>query len=555
MIRTFNTHLIRPQKELTSSLWDFTPCDGELSGKHFSVATPSCWESYPGFESYRGEGIYTTEFETEGNIRLEMKGVSHTATVYLDDVEIMHHYNAYTTFDAVIKNLSAGKHVLKIKADNRFSKNSALHIPNDYMAYGGINRPVVLENIKDIYINRIQVTPFFKDSNWNIDIEVFISNISTALQTADVSIDVADQNFTWSNTEIPADTTISLSTTLQFSKVDAWTPESPKLYEITSTISQDSVICDDLIDRFGFREISIKGKQILLNGNSIRIKGVCRHEDHPQFCCALPYSAMDYDLALIKDLGANSVRTSHYPNDEIFLDLCDEQGILIWEENHARGLSVEDMKNPNFEPQAEQVIKEMIPAHYNHPSIYIWGILNECASDTEYGKKCYEKQLSLIKKLDKSRLHSFASCKFKTDICFGLPDVVSYNIYPLWYHDTPVDEYIDDLYKWIQSETNGAGKPFLITETGAGGLYGYRNPTHAKWTEEYQAEALEKQISSVLNYPDCCGLYIWQFCDIRICEEWFNIRPRSMNNKGIVDEYRRPKLSYNMVKHLFETLK
>ena len=145
--------------------------------------------------------------------------------------------------------------------------------------------------------------------------------------------------------------------------------------------------------------------------------------------------------------------TVFFPYDERFLDLCDEQGILIWEENHARGLSENNMKNENFERQAEQVIHEMIEAHYNHPCIYIWGILNECASDSEYGKECYQKQFNLIRSMDVSRPCSFASCKFKTDICFGLPDVVSYNIYPLWYHDTPADEYLNDLYQWIQKET------------------------------------------------------------------------------------------------------
>ena len=314
---------------------------------------------------------------------------------------------------------------------------------------------------------------------------------------------------------------------------------------------QDGVETDDLIDRFGFREITVQGKEILLNGEKLTIKGVCRHEDHPQFGCALPYEAMAADLEWIKDLGANSVRTAHYPNDERFLDLCDEQGILIWEENHARGLSEEDMRNPNFERQAEQVIDEMIEAHYNHPCIYIWGILNECASDSEYGKECYRKQFEKIRILDTSRPCSFASCKFKTDICFGLPDVVSYNIYPLWYHDTPVEEYLDDLYQWIQKETEGRGKPFLVTEIGAGGIYGYRNSRHSKWTEEYQAEALKKQLAAVLDYKDCAGVYIWQFCDIRVSDEWFGGRPRTMNNKGIVDEYRRPKLCYDVVKGCF----
>ena len=333
--------------------------------------------------------------------------------------------------------------------------------------------------------------------------------------------------------------------------VEEWMPEHPKLYEINTVLYQNGEAVDDLIDRFGFREVTLQNKRICINGKPVRIKGFCRHEDHPQFGCALPLEAMAYDLDLIQDLGANSVRTSHYPNDERFLDLCDERGILVWEENHARGLSLEDMQNPNFEPQAENVIREMIMAHYNHPSIYIWGILNECASETEYGKECYEKQFDLIRSMDQTRPCSFASCKFKTDICFGLPDVVSYNIYPHWYHDTPIKEYLEDLYQWVQDETEGKGKPFLITEIGAGGIYGYRTPYEVKWTEEYQAKTVREQISTVLENQNCCGVYIWQFCDVRVSEEWFHIRPRCMNNKGIVDEYRRRKLSYQAVKDVY----
>ena len=264
-------------------------------------------------------------------------------------------------------------------------------------------------------------------------------------------------------------------------------------------------------------------------------------------------AAMAYDLTLIKDLGANSVRTTHYPNDERFLDMCDEMGILVWEENHARGLNEEAMMNPFFEPQAEQVITEMIESHYNHPCIYIWGILNECASETEYGRKCYAAQFELIRKMDTTRPCSFASCRIKNDICLDLPDVVSFNIYPRWYLDIPVKEYLDDLYEWIQDDTPGTGKPFLITETGAGGLYGYRNPEHSKWTEEYQAYALEKQLTSILANSGCMGVYIWQFCDNRVSEECFAGRPRTMNNKGIVDEFRRHKLSYDVVKRIYQS--
>lgn len=561
MIRTFDTHKVRKQRELTGRLWQFTPCQGEYAGRQYQVATPSCFESYPDFGGYRGEGIYKTTFQGRGNLRFEFKGVSHTATVRLDGREIAKHYNAYTIFDVVLTNIPDGEHTLEIKADNRFSEESALHIPNDYMSYGGITRPVVLEQIADVYLKQVHVTPFFSNGVWSAEVEAVVANVSNAVQNCKVRADIARENVQetvqgtvqWEEVELAPGEQRTLARTLTFPDVEEWSMESPSLYYVNAVVEQNGVPTDDLIDRFGFRQVGMEGKRILINGKAVRIKGFCRHEDHPQFGCALPFSAMAADLALIRHLGANSVRTSHYPNDEVFLDLCDEQGILVWEENHARGLSLENMQNPNFEPQAEQVIREMIPAHYNHPSIYIWGILNECASETEYGKECYAKQLSLIKELDQSRLHSFASCKFKTDICFGLPDVVSYNIYPQWYHDTPAQEYLDDLYRWVQEETEGKGKPFLITEIGAGGIYGYRNPYHSKWTEEYQADTLEKQVKAVLGYEDCCGVYIWQFCDVRISEEWFGTRPRTMNNKGIVDEYRRRKLSYDVVKGIFES--
>lgn len=553
MIRTFDTHKVRKQRELTGRLWQFTPCQGEHAGEQYQVATPSCFESYPDFGGYRGEGIYKTSFRAGGNLRLEFKGVSHTAKVWLDGKEIAGHYNAYTIFDAVLFQVPYGEHVLEVKADNRFSEESALHIPNDYMSYGGITRPVVLEQIADVYLKGLHVTPVREDDLWKAKVETAVKNISGISQKCRVRVEIEEENVQWEEMELSPGEERILTATLSFGQAEEWSMENPKLYYINAVLEQNGIPTDDLIDRFGFRTVEMEGKRILINKKAVRIKGFCRHEDHPQFGCALPFAAMAADLDLIEHLGANSVRTSHYPNDEIFLDLCDERGILVWEENHARGLSLENMQNPNFEPQAEQVIREMIPAHYNHPCIYIWGILNECASETEYGKECYAKQLSLIKELDQSRLHSFASCKFKTDICFGLPDVVSYNIYPKWYHETPVEEYLDDLYQWVQSETQGRGKPFLITEIGAGGIYGYRNAYHSKWTEEYQAETLESQVKAVLEYEDCCGVYIWQFCDVRISEEWFGTRPRTMNNKGVVDEYRRRKLSYDVVKSVFES--
>ena len=548
MIRTFRQHTIRPQQELTGKLWHFTPLQGERACEAFPVPTPSCWEKYPGFGLYRGEGRYETRLAGSGNLRIECKGVSHTATVWLDGEQIAAHYNAYTAFHAVVKDVPAGEHTLAIVADNRFSEQSALHVPNDYMSYGGISRPVVLEQIGDAFIEYVHVTPAKIDGVWHVHVRICVH----ALKSAPVllRVRIAEEELIFDVQSLPEGERI-FEGDMRFSDVTAWSPEAPVLYTVTATLEREGVPFDDLIDRFGFREVAVSGKNILLNGVPLRIKGVCRHEDHPQYGCALPFAAMAYDLALIRDLGANSVRTAHYPNDEVFLDLCDELGILVWEENHARGLSLEQMQNPNFERQALEVTREMVTQHYNHPSIYIWGILNECASDSEYGKFCYQEQFACIRALDRSRPRSFASCKFKTDICFGLPEVVSYNIYPKWYHNTPAGEYLADLYDWVQRETEGAGKPFLVTEIGAGGLYGYRSPYATKWSEEFQAKTLREQLEAVLSFEDCAGVYIWQFCDIRISEEWWGGRPRTMNNKGIVDEYRRLKLCYEVVKETF----
>lgn len=553
MIRTFKTHDVRKQMELTESLWEFEPCAGNYAGQKFPVAVPGCWENHPLFADYRGEGIYRKTFQAQGNVRIECKGVSHTATVYLDGHEIGHHYNAYTPFSVVVSDLEPGRHMLEIKADNRFHKDSALHVPNDYMSYGGISRGVVVEELSDLYLEYVHVKTYRENEQWHVQVKAAVNVLKIRQNDEDITIQgkIKDTAFEWKLTDT-AKKHYEFCTDLKIDGIEEWSPETPVLYQVELQMLREDEVIDDLIERFGFREICVQGKYILLNGKKLRIKGVCRHEDHPDYGCALPYQTIYNDLVLIRQMGANSIRTAHYPNDEIFLDLCDELGILVWEENHARGLEEDRMKHPLFEEQAEQVIREMIFYHYNHPCIFIWGILNECASETLFGRSCYEKQFQLIREMDDSRPCIFASCKFFGDICFDLPDVVSCNLYPRWYVDKPVRDYLNEVYDWIVEDGNGKGKPFIVSEIGAGGLYGCHNAYHGKWTEEYQADALSEQVSECLKFSESIGVYIWQFCDVRVSSEWFAGRPREMNNKGVVDEYRRPKAAYGRVKEIFE---
>lgn len=553
MIRTFCTNKIRKVYEMSDSIWKFIPCDGEFTGREYPVVVPCCWENLPDFSAYRGVGVFTKEFEAEGTIRMVFKGVSHTAKVCVDGKEVGTHYNAYTPFSVLVEELKSGLHKLEVYVDNRFSESSALHVPNDYMSYGGISRGVVLEYLGKAYVEYIHAIPVLTDKGWKAKITTKVTSVAKEQNSYTLDISLEGMESKKEHITLKPGEEKEIEVELQATSAQTWEMENPQLYRVSAVLFDENGPVDDLIERIGFRVVAVDGKDILLNGKKIRIKGFCRHEDHPMYGCALPFAAIQQDIQIATDLGANAIRTSHYPNDELFLDLCDEQGILVWEENHARGLSLEQMENPNFEYQAEKCIQEMINAHINHPSIIIWGILNECASDTEYGYECYKKQYDLIQKLDSSRPRSSASCKFKTDICFGLPEIVSYNLYPEWYHDTKATEYVSDIYNWVQDYSEGSGKPFLVTEIGAGAIYGYRTPSMAKWSEEYQARTLENQIIAVLEQKGCSGIFIWQFCDVRISSEWFSNRPRTMNNKGIVDEYRRRKLSYDVVKRLFNS--
>jgi len=556
MFRTFCTHEIRGVIDLSGSGWFFSPAEGEHQGIKVPVTIPCCWENIPQFSAYRGIGRFSRRFNGGGDIRLVFEGVSHTGTVYVDGVRIGTHYNAFTAFDFVVRNLEEGAHLLEVDADNRFSEASALHIPNDYMTYGGITRGVRLEHIHNVYIAYLHAVPErHSDGKWTVHFSVQLKNIGEQAFDGTIKLEI---NGLKADCTLPVHVEENSDTILEADLSPAedpgvWSPETPVLYKVSAVLAQNEISVDDLIDRIGFRTFTVSGQDLLLNGKKLRIKGFCRHEDHPMYGCALPLAAISQDLQIISDLGANAVRCTHYPNDPLFLDLCDERGILIWEENHARGLTEEHMRNPNFEPQAEQCIKEMICAHINHPCILIWGILNECASETEYGRECYKKQYELIRRLDPSRPRSSASCKFMTDICLDLPEIVSYNLYPEWYVDKTSEEWVRENYDWVQKESTGAGKPFLITEIGAGAIYGYRTPACSKWSEEYQAKALRNQISAVLNQEGCSGIFIWQYADVRISFEWFSTRPRTMNNKGIVDEYRRPKLSYEVVKELYHS--
>lgn len=555
MERLFQTHEIRKQHEL-NGIWDFqTIEEGRLPERYTdTMSVPSCWEMTMPYCRYRGLAAYRRKIELEesGNLRLLFKGISHTGTVFLDGKKAGEHYNAYTPFSVVIPEVEKGEHELEVIVDNRFTPESALHIPNDYFTYGGITRNAFWELVPDCYIERMEFEPDCREGRWSARVSVFLKNLSETAVDAALEIRCAGKTEHMKASAEPEGIT-RVECRMEFEDVNAWSMETPELYLLKAVLYLDGQKADDLVDRAGFRTVRAMNGKILLNDRPVFIKGVNRHEDHGSCGCAIPLALMDADIKLIRNLGANAVRTCHYPNDELFLDLCDENGILVWEESHDRGGDAERITALLFRKQSMAVMHEMVEYHYNHPSIIIWGCLNEAASDCEEGAAVYQEHLDYLAQ-DHSRLTTFASNKSSRDLCLGMESVCSFNTYPYWYKDEEVSDVLSAMKKRMEETGNGE-KPMIISEYGGGGVYNFHDVMHVKWSEEYQAELIKKVTGELFASQMLAGVFVWQFCDTRISQEgernWPMRRPLSRNNKGMVDEYRRPKLAYYALQEMF----
>lgn len=560
MMRLFDTNRIRKTKSLAGT-WEFARINEagiEEVDVKFRLPVPGCWEMNPELATYRGRGVYRKTIRTyeRKSLRFVFKGVSHTADVYFNGKHVAHHYNAYTAFDAIVQDVEPGEHVLEVQVDNGFHEGSSLHLHNDYYTYGGLIRTAGYEELDALFIERLEFIPKLDGIIWNAAVRVIVRNVSQIEQEVSLRGNVVGVSFDLGPVRLTAEERQSVEGSFAFPEAKPWSNESPHLYEleVQAIDAGSGQIIDDLIERVGFREITTLGGKIQVNGKDVVLKGFNRHEDHGVVGASFPLSLMAIDLDLMKDMGCNSVRTSHYPNDELFLDLCDERGFYVWEENHARGLSLEQMRNTNFVQQCEDVNREMVEQHINHPSIIIWAILNECASWSEEGRVHYKRQLEQIRGLDGSRPLTFASHHREKEICFDLADIVSFNLYPGWYGPEDAGELCDTARGWADN-AGGLGKPMIMSEFGGDAVYGYRMQTRVKGTEERQADIIEENIKAYMERDFISGMYIWQFCDCRVTEEqkgplW---RVTTQNLKGVVDVYRRPKLAYEVVKKYYKS--
>lgn len=566
MIRLFPRHIHRKATVL-DGIWKFKldaaqiGCTEEWYKEFPSDAVeavvPSCWNNEFGLYDYEGVAWYATEFSSESEIiKLAFHAVTGQAEVYVDGIHLGGHYGGFTGFDFTVENLQKGLHSLVVRVDNTHGSNTIPLARVDWFHYGGIYRSVELFELDLAWVNSLRVDYTLDLIEKSAAVTVTSAISAQGGYKEDVTVCAyLDNTLIASQTAVfpYGDVTLNCGS---LENLKLWDVNTPELYRVTVKIFKaDGSLLDDMSERIGFRSIKAEKSKIYLNGRELYLKGVNRHEDHPDWGFAMPFKLMKKDIDIIKNMGCNTIRCSHYPNSETFLDYCDQCGILIWEEIPMWGFPAEAIKNPEIKSRGLQMHEEMVLRDINHPSIIIWGLHNEIDTRIQEAFTLTQAFAEKIKSLDNTRLLTYATMYPMEDIALSLVDIISVNKYLGWYEG--------DLDKWNQflpefkdrlAALQLSEKPIILSEFGAGALYGNSTFEAPKWTENYQSHYFEYTLKLFHETEGVVGSYVWQYCDIRTAKELEMSRPRSFNNKGLVNEYRNPKQAYWKVKEFYDSI-
>ncbi len=533
--------MIRTQRNL-NGIWDFRyfgekEPDFPIFYDDF-MSVPGCFDLMEPYCGERGFSALHRVVDAEGFVKLTIDGMGLNGKVYWDGILIGEAKFPYMTeayyFDAG-KN---GKHDLTIVLENHH--NYMFQPDFDFYGYGGIYGNVTLENCCTNPIVEVLVST---ENYRNGEIRVRASTLRKKTQSA--TLIFAGQKLM---TAEFADGTLDCR--LALPEFRLWSPENPNLHSLVLRTEDDEVE-----EEFGVRLFETSGRQILLNGNPIKLLGFNRHESFPLTGAAMPLQLMASDLKLLKSNGYNFVRGSHYPQRREFLKLCDRMGILVWEETLGWDIQPPKLHETEFLKVQKEEANRLTRISFNHPCIIIRGFLNENDSRKRETRAVIKGLYDEIRSVDEHCLISFSSNKYEEDVCTDLVDVVAMNPYPGWYDsDYKSISTIHLIHPRLKmlSDALPKDKPFLITELGADAEYGFRDPLKTRWSEEYQSQLLASACRYVLDNDDCAGIAFWLFADTRSYVNGPEIygRCRGFNTKGILDEYRRPKLAWYTLNEL-----
>ncbi len=481
---------------------------------------------------------------TDRRTLLYFGAVKYDAHVYVNGQEAGHHVGGFTPFNFDVTELLAdGENTVIVKVDN---KRHAEDVPTqifDWWNYGGITRDVLLVSVSPTYVENYQLSldkgaaarRGLRQINFKARLNRAVAGQTVTLRIPELKVN--------EQVETAADGTALV--TLKAKNLQLWSPDSPKRYRVEVGLG-DEVIADSI----GFRTIETRGKQILLNGQPIFLKGISMHEEKPNGGGRANSTADAHTLlSWAKELGCNFVRLAHYPHNEYAVREAERMGMLVWSEIPVYWTIAWD--NAQTYENARRQLADMISRDQNRANVIIWSIANEtphsAARDRFLGNLARH-----ARSLDDTRLISMAmevtSASNYTnrlqDNMNEYVDVVSFNQYVGWYRD------VNDASKMTWEIPYD--KPVIISEFGGGAKYGLHGPKNQRWTEEFQENLYRENCAMIDKIDGLAGTSPWILKDFRSPRRVLTGIQDYYNMKGLFSDRGQKKKAFYVLKQWYE---
>lgn len=467
--------------------------------------------------------------------------INYESHVYLNGKKLGNHVGGFTSFNFEITDLIKEKgNSLVVKVDNKRKREGVPTLNTDWWNYGGITRDVTLVEVERNFVSDYMIQ--LKKGSKN-EISGYVQ-LNDKLNNENVKLEIQELKI---SLNLKSDSSGKATFNVNSKKIVPWSPENPKLYKVNITYN-NSVITDNI----GFRTIETKGTDILLNGKSIFLRGICIHEEN-SLRGGRAYSEQDARMLLnsAKELNCNYVRLAHYQHNEKIIRLADEMGILVWEENPVYWTI--QWENTETFANAKNQLTEEIARDKNRACVIIWSMANETpVSDArnEFLKRLAEH----ARMLDNTRLISAAlethnnpvnnREKIVEDPFAEFVDIINFNEYIGWYDGIP--EKCDKIEWNIKYD-----KPVMISEFGAGALQGFYGDSLTRWSEEYQEDLYKRTLKMLSKISQFRGLSPWILYDFRSPKRVLPNIQDGWNRKGLISQNGTKKKAFFVLRDFY----
>jgi beta-glucuronidase len=515
-----------------------------------SLKVPGDWNTQkPELFYYEGSIWYRRKFDFDGNepgkLRfLRFGAANYRADVYLNGKKLGEHIGGFTpfTFDAT-KLLKKGSNSLVVRVDNKRSKDAVPTLNTDWWNYGGLTRDVLLVTAPEKYIadHRIALeSEETKTISGSVEIKGAGEGESVEIEVAGIG----------GKQTVKTDATGKAAFRFTAPDVQLWSPESPKLYDLTIRYGSD-----EIREPVGFRTIRTRGREILLNGKPVFLRGICIHEEYPLDGGGRVNSPEKAEklLEMARELGCNFVRLAHYPHSEAMTRLADKLGLLVWSEVPVYWTI--HWENPDTYRNAERQVTDMIRRDANRASIIIWSLANETPV-SEARTKFLGNLAKKARELDSTRLLSAAMEKHSKpnapnvgiveDPLSEFLDIVAFNQYTGWYDGLP------DKCARISWEIPYE-KPVFISEFGGDAKQGLHGDRKQRWTEEFQEDLYRQTIPMLEKIPGFSGMSPWILVDFRSPKRALPGVQDGFNRKGLISSEGVRKKAFTTLQEYYKT--